>query len=107
MKSPLIFAFFLGFSLLVSAVEANTDKVYSNQGYPYKLLINRADEVKIFYRENATGIYCHVEVSRDKEKMLSTEVQVSAQQFSQKPLASCLPREQAKNLLAYSFSQYL
>jgi len=94
-------------ALMITIAQANTEKVYSAQGYPYKLLINRADEVKIFYREYEAGIRCHVEVSRNREKMTSAAVEVTAEQFGQLPLVSCLPRKAAKALLANTFSQYL
>ncbi|WP_281558423.1 hypothetical protein [Thalassomonas sp. RHCl1] len=107
MKYLAVIAIFVTSALMGTIAQANADKVYSAQGYPYKLLINRADEVKIFYREHKTGISCHVEVSRNREKMTSVKVEVTAEQFEQLPLASCLPRKAAKTLLANTFSQYL
>ncbi|WDD97559.1 hypothetical protein [Thalassomonas actiniarum] len=107
MKYLAAIAIFVTSVLVVTIAQANADKVYSAQGYPYKLLINRADEVKIFYREHETGIRCHVEVSRNSEKMMSVAVEVTAEQFEQLPLTSCLPRKAAKALLAGTFSQYL
>ncbi|WDE10292.1 hypothetical protein [Thalassomonas haliotis] len=106
MKYLAVTAIFVTSLLMVTIVQANADKVYSAQGYPYKLLINRADEVKIFYREHKSGIYCYVQVSRKGEKMTSEEVEVTAEQFEQLPLASCLPRKAAKVILASTFSQY-
>lgn len=107
MKYLAVIAILVASTLMVTIAQAKADKVYSAQGYPYKLLINRADEVKIFYREHKEGISCHVQVSRNREKMISANVEVSAEQFEQLPLASCLPRKAAKALLANTFSQYL
>ncbi|WDE07078.1 hypothetical protein SG34_009400 [Thalassomonas viridans] len=107
MKYLPVIVMFVASVLVIAMAQANTDKVYSAQGYPYKLLINRADEVKIFYREHEAGISCHVEISRNREKITSEKVEVSAEQFEQLPLASCLPRKAAKALLAITFSQYL
>lgn len=93
--------------ILLSAgiARADVEKLYSSKGYPYQLLINRVDEVKIFYHENKEELSCYVEVKRGSEKMRSTPLQVSFQAFSQMPLVSCLSRTEAKSLLAQTFIQ--
>ncbi|WP_286265978.1 hypothetical protein [Thalassotalea atypica] len=84
---------------------AEYKKVYSEQGYPYKLLIHNADSVKIFYRESEQGISCRVKVSWDNKVAESKVQKISQQNFIKTPLASCLPRKQAKVLLAKTFSK--
>ena len=82
---------------------AEYKKVYSEQGYPYKLLINHSESVKIFYRETQQGVTCRVTVNWDNKMAKSDEQNVSQQQFIQAPLASCLPRKDAKAILAKTF----
>ena len=88
--------------------DANAEelKLYSHEGYPYKRLIARSDSVKIIYSENASDhtITCRVEIDRKQEITATTALQVSKEDFSQKPLASCLTRDEAKRLLSKSFS---
>jgi hypothetical protein len=78
-------------------------KLFSSEGYPYKLLINRTDSVKILFTESKEGIACRVEVAKSMKYQITELVNVTKEQFEQKPLASCLPRVQAKSILASTF----
>ncbi|WP_448555854.1 hypothetical protein [Thalassotalea montiporae] len=92
-------------SLLASPNDSKLEKIYSHQGYPYKQLINRANEVKLSFTEtelNST-VTCHVLVQLNNQLFESEQVSIPQQAFAEKPLASCLDRQQAKKLLAASF----
>ncbi|REL24397.1 hypothetical protein [Thalassotalea euphylliae] len=92
-------------SLLAASHNSKLEKVYSHQGYPYKQLINRANKVKLSFTEaklNST-VTCRVLVQLNNQLFESAQVSVTQQAFTEKPLASCLDRQQAKKLLAASF----
>ncbi len=78
-------------------------KLTSAMGYPYKLLITRTDSIKIIYSEDEKGIKCKVKVLWQAQAVQSQLQQVSKKKFSEKPLASCLPRQRAKAILAMTF----
>ncbi|MFT5755848.1 MAG: hypothetical protein ACI9LM_000560 [Alteromonadaceae bacterium] len=89
--------------LLSSAVQADQETLYSSKSYPYNLLLSRTESVKIIYIKDKDKINCKVEVSW-KNKMITTlQARVSKIAFNKGPLASCLPREKAKNILAKTF----
>ena len=79
------------------------EKLTSAMGYPYKLLINRSDSVKITYSENNNKINCKVVVRWHEQEMHAKPKQVSKEKFNEKPLASCLDRNKAKEILAQTF----
>ena len=78
-------------------------KVYTQKGYPYEALVNRSEEVTIFYTESVDNISCRVEVSQNGQIWRGEERSASLKEFSQKPLRACLDRVDAKNLLANTF----
>lgn len=85
--------------------EATSAKLYSHQGYPYKQLINRANQVKLSFTELKTEnlVRCRVNIALGNEVFDSPKVTVTKEAFTNKPLASCLARKQAKSWLAASF----
>jgi len=91
-------------TLVSSTVSAAETKLYSAMGHPYKLLITRSEQVKIIYSEANSNIDCRVEVSWQNNLVTTPAVKVKKQDFTDKPLASCLPRVEAKKLLARTFS---
>jgi hypothetical protein len=93
----------LAASLSVMTVQAAEEKLNSAMGYPYKLLINRASEVKIIYSHAAENINCKVVVNWHDQEIKSQSILVSRASFNEKPLASCLPRNNAKSMLAATF----
>jgi len=88
---------------LNSSVQANQDKLYSAKLHPYNLLLSRTETVKIIYSENKEEIHCKVEVNWKNEQVTSEQVSVNKVAFNKEPLASCLSREKAKNILARTF----
>lgn len=102
-KNTLISLALLTFTLLSSIAQAEQEKLNSTMGYPYKLLINRANTVKIIYSESDNSINCKVVVNWAEQEIQSQSQHVSRKAFSDKPLASCLPREKAKSMLAATF----
>jgi hypothetical protein len=100
--------FVLSIALLVTSlstvtVQAAEEKLNSAMGYPYKLLINRTNEVKIIYSERAKNINCKVVVNWGGQELKSQSIIVSKENFNEKPLASCLPRSKAKSMLKATF----
>ncbi|REL35935.1 hypothetical protein [Thalassotalea euphylliae] len=91
--------------LLAAPNDSKLEKVYSHQGYPYKQLISRANEVKLSFTETESNstVTCRVLVQLNNQLFESAQVSVTQQAFAEKPLASCLDRQQAKKLLAASF----
>ena len=87
-----------------SAAIQPTETVYSGKGYPYKLLIDRAESINIIYSEDSLGnIQCSVKAVVAGQELLTSEKVADKAKFKQKPLASCLSRQKAKELLAKTF----
>ncbi|WP_416307021.1 hypothetical protein [Neptunicella sp. SCSIO 80796] len=99
---------YLGFIALAlicqSALSAEMVHLYSSKGYPYSRLIQKTDSVKIFYTENNAEIDCKIEVNWRGDKWLSPARKVTQAEFNQAPLASCLPRSLAKEVLAKTYA---
>jgi len=81
----------------------NESELFSQEGFPYKLLIARADSIKILFIEKAGSIECRTRVIDHQKEQTTEVVLVSKKQFNEKPLASCLSRDKAKELLADTF----
>ncbi len=100
----------IAFTLLIS-LTVNAESLKSRQyeqlttaiGYPYKLLINRTDTVKIIYSENNENINCKVIVSWNAQEVQTSSTKITKEKFNDKPLASCLPRKKAKEILSRTF----
>ncbi|MBU2971368.1 hypothetical protein KO527_18665 [Pseudoalteromonas sp. C2R02] len=90
--------------LSITLAEANTNKLFTEQGYPYDLLIKRTNEVKIIYSENKKAVNCRVELNWQDQKVTTQSIKVEKVKFNAKPFATCLPREQAKTILAKTFN---
>lgn len=123
-KNPLLTAAITGLVLFSgltnAAIKVNVDKintsnkVYTSKGYPYKNLIHRTNEVKIYYSEKTSksnghkhshhSIRCRVEVELEGTIYKSVTKEVDQQSFKAEPLSSCLSRERAKQILSASFS---
>ena len=87
-----------------SLAELNlTEEVYAQKGYPYEGLVDRSEQVKIFYTQGTDKISCRVEVSQNGQIWLGEEHNTSLKKFNQKPLRVCMNREEAKKLLAKTF----
>jgi len=94
----------IGSLFVAMTIHANDQiKLYSEAGYPYKNLIHKAESVKILYTEKDQTISCRVKVSLTSNTTTSQTTLVPRKQFNAKPLASCLPRAQAKKLLAFAY----
>lgn len=86
-----------------STSQSQIDEVYTSKGYPYKNLLNRSKQVKIFYRQGDNNIHCRVEVAVGDTIVKSATSEVNQLSFETTPLSSCLSRDQAKQLLASTF----
>ena len=107
-KSSMLRIFTLALILLLTATsslaELNpSERLYIEKGYPYEGLVDRSEEVRIFYKELADNISCRVEVSQDGQTWKGEERNISSKKFIRKPLHACLNREDAKKLLANTF----
>jgi hypothetical protein len=103
MKKHTTITLFLMILALNSTVQASQEKRYSAKKYPYDLLLTRTDSVKIIYNLEKKEISCKVEVNWKDKQITSMQARVTEMEFSKEPLASCLPREKAKNILAKTF----
>lgn len=100
----LTLASILLFTSTNSLAELNhTEKVYTQKGYPYEGLVDRSEQVTIFYTKGADNISCRVEVSQDGQIWQGEERNTSLKKFTLKPLRACIDREEAKKLLAKTF----
>ena len=90
--------------ILASAVNtAKAETLFSEKGYPYRDLIQRAEQVKIIYSENKQDVTCKVEVNHAEHPWISQDKTTSQDEFNQAPLASCLSRKEAIALLAKTY----
>ena len=80
-----------------------TEKVYTKKGYPFGGLVDRSEEVKIFYTEQADNITCRVEVLQNGKVWQGEEHRTSLKEFTATPLRVCMERGDAKKLLASTF----
>lgn len=103
MKTLLKTLILLSLSSISLMASAELSMVFTEKGYPYKNLVNRTESVKIFYTEKDHEVSCRVEVEVDGTNWKSAKQQVSKQAFSETPLASCLSRDRAKQILAATF----
>lgn len=91
-------------TILASQVTLAEDEViYSSVGYPYNQLISRTDAINITYTKDKEKVNCKVEVKWQGKTLTSPAIVANSAKFSNKPLASCLPRETAKSILAKTF----
>ncbi|AGH46620.1 hypothetical protein [Paraglaciecola psychrophila] len=79
------------------------EEIYTQKGYPYEGLVDRSEQVTIFYIEGTDNIVCRVEVSQGGQIWQGEERSISVNKFTQKPLRACMDREDAKVLLANTF----
>jgi len=79
------------------------EKIYTQEGYPYAGLVDRSEEVTIFYTEGVDNVSCRVEVSQNGEVWQGKKHSTSLKKFTQKPLRVCMDRVDAKTLLANTF----
>lgn len=80
--------------------QANTTiKLDTDEGYPYKNLINKAQRVELRYVENDHQVTCKVSVQPLHNQYMGKEQTVSAKQFKKQPIAACLTRIKAKQIL--------
>jgi hypothetical protein len=100
----LAFTSIILFTSTNSLAELNqTEKVYTQEGYPYKGLLDRSEQVKIFYTKGIDTVSCRVEVSQNGQIWQGEEHNTSLKKFTQKPLGACMNRVDAKKLLANTF----
>ncbi|GAB2683786.1 hypothetical protein Q4574_08215 [Aliiglaciecola sp. 3_MG-2023] len=94
--------FLLSFTLNATTNDKFETK-YSYQGYPYKILIDRSDSIKILFTEKKATINCAVEFNHGESVRKTAYLEVEKADFDNEPLASCLPRHTAKAWLKDTF----
>lgn len=87
-------------SIPQSNQQASQGMLYSHAGYPYDLLINNADLIKIIYTIKEQEVTCSVLLEDGEVTEESATIIVSKKHFEQDPLASCLVRVKAKKWLS-------
>jgi hypothetical protein len=95
--------------LMACTVNATTriiDKTDATNISPYKELMKRSDEVKVFYTDNLGNINCRVEVTLGNKIWKASSQKLDKQTFLNKPLMSCLSNKKAKQLLARTFIDF-
>lgn len=89
---------------IVMTIQANDEiQLYSQAGYPYKNLINKAKSVKILFTDSPNEVTCRVDVLLTSEHKTTEKVTISKANFEQAPLVNCLPRKAAKKLLTLAY----
>ncbi len=91
---------------LSSIANAQHFTVSNAADYPYKNLVNRTDQVKVFYTTNKQNISCRVEVELDKMTWSSAEKTILSEPSTNELLVNCLSRETAKQILTQTFLQF-
>ncbi|WOH37264.1 hypothetical protein RI844_18175 [Thalassotalea fonticola] len=92
--------------LFLNLANAEHITVDTANKYPYNDLINRTDDVKVFYTNNDEKFSCKVEIVLDKMKWVSTEKKISKEFFYNDPLSNCLSRDKAKQILFQTFLEF-
>ena len=78
------------------------DRIDNVEGYPYNLLIQRTDQIKVIYQGDKQ-ITCRVEIHKGGLQWSGDTQVVKATKFKQSPLKYCLGRAHAKQILASTF----
>ncbi|MDU0354095.1 hypothetical protein RS130_09250 [Paraglaciecola aquimarina] len=84
------------------ANEAIEEKIFTQEGYPYKMLIDRASQVKLMYK-GTDNITCRVEVTYKQQTWVGQEHKTKQKKFATKPLGECMDRDLAKKILKAIF----
>ncbi|MEQ3443295.1 hypothetical protein ABMY47_17705 [Pseudoalteromonas sp. BZP1] len=92
----LLLLFTTSFSYANQSVLTQLD---TDEGYPYKNLIKKVERVEIRYVENSHSVICKVNVQTLHNQYMGKEQTVSAKLFAKRPMAACLTREKAKQIL--------
>ena len=92
----LLILFTTSFSYANQSVLTQLD---TDEGYPYKNLIKKVERVEIRYVENSHSVTCKVNVQTLHNQYMGKEQTVSAKLFAKRPMAACLTREKAKQIL--------
>ena len=92
----LLLIFATSFSYANQSVLTQLD---TDEGYPYKNLIKKVERVEIRYVENSHSVTCKVNVQTLHNQYMGKEQTVSAKLFAKRPMAACLTREKAKQIL--------
>jgi hypothetical protein len=94
------------FLLLCNLANAEHFSVGKTGNKHYKNLINRTDSIKVFYTMNNKDFSCKVEVVLNNMKWVSTERKISEELLFNDPLANCLSRDKAKQILVRTFLEF-
>lgn len=75
------------------------ERINTDEGFPYKNLIIRADRVELSYIERGKEVECKVAVLSEKGRFEGQSRTARAKHLKHKPMASCLSRDEAKRIL--------
>ena len=92
--------------LFCNLSNAESITIFSASNYPYKNLINRTYDVKIFYIKNDESLSCRVEVVLGGMKWVSVEKKINKEFLNSDLLPNCLSRETAEQILLQTFLQF-
>lgn len=96
----------ISFLLISNIAKAEHVMIFSASDYPYKNLIKRTDEVKIFYINNDEGLSCRAEIKRNNQKWTTALQHPNKEAFDHDPLAHCLSSDTAEQILTQTFIQF-
>lgn len=92
----------LSFLLLSGTSQGQPDttiNLTTDEGYPYKNLIKKAQRVELRYIESEHSVKCKVSVQTSHNQYVGKEQIVSPNTFKKQPMAACLTRAKAKQIL--------
>lgn len=99
MKYAIILAFPLA-AFASTSEQVQTEKVFTDAGYPYKNLIMKAEKVELVYSEEQNKTTCRVKVYSGDVLHEGEPMEISAKTFSTDPVKGCLARQNAKHILS-------
>ncbi|KZN62899.1 hypothetical protein N473_18460 [Pseudoalteromonas luteoviolacea CPMOR-1] len=99
MKYAIIIAFPL-VTFTSAATQLNTEKIFTDAGYPYKNLIMKAEKVELLYSQEQNKTTCRIKVYDEGNLHESKQIEVASDEFGKQPVKSCLKRDRAKHILS-------
>ena len=101
-----LYVFSVATCIFTNIAGAEHITINAANGYPYQNLMNRADEVKVFYITNGGSFTCNVQVTKGKRVWNSIEIKAEKVSFDKEPLVNCLSVEDAEQLLIQTYVQF-
>ncbi|MFC0120117.1 hypothetical protein ACFFK7_19560 [Pseudoalteromonas xiamenensis] len=100
MKNILLISL-LSFALpSLAASKIAQEHIDTDEGFPYKNLIMKADRVELSYKEHGDEVECRVAIITANNTHQGTPKTTKAKNLRHKPMTACLSRDEAKQFLA-------